>query len=68
MQVSNSTLQQAVELLRTADGEDIQTLLHYLMMEEQLTRQLIMTQPWELLRDTVFERMQFQELFFVNEN
>lgn len=60
MQISNSTLQQAVELLRDADGEDVQTLLRELLMEQQLCRQLIMTQPWTEVCELTMERMNFE--------
>ena len=60
MQINNDQLQQAVELLRDADGEDVQTVLRALLMEQQLCRQLIMTRPWTEVCELTMERMNLE--------
>jgi len=63
MQLSSQEIIQAVELLQHADGEDLQEILNQLGMEEQLCKQLIMTQPLYVVYDMHNERLTYEMEF-----
>jgi hypothetical protein len=63
MQLESNEIAQIVEALRHADGEDLQDILNQLGMEEQLCKQLMMTQPLYIVYDMHQERLNFEMQF-----
>jgi hypothetical protein len=63
MQLESNEIAQIVEALRHADGEDLQDILNQLGMEEQLCKQLIMTQPLYIVYDMHQERLELEMQF-----
>ena len=50
-------------MLQHADGEDLQNVLNQLGMEEQLCKQLMMTQPLYVVYDMHNERLTYEMEF-----
>ena len=63
MQLSTQEIAQIVEMLQHADGEDLQDILNQLGMEEQLCKQLMMTQPLYVVYDMHNERLTYEMEF-----
>lgn len=63
MQLSAQEIAQIVDMLQHADGEDLQDILNQLGMEEQLCKQLMMTQPLYVVYDMHNERLTYEMEF-----
>ena len=63
MQLSTQEMAQIVDMLQHADGEDLQNVLNQLGMEEQLCKQLMMTQPLYVVYDMHNERLTYEMEF-----
>jgi DNA-directed RNA polymerase subunit N (RpoN/RPB10) len=63
MQLESNEIEQIVEMLKHADGEDLQDILNQLGMEEQLCKQLMMTQPLYIVYDMHQERLELEMQF-----
>jgi len=63
MQLESNEIAQIVEMLQYADGEDLQDILNQLGMEEQLCKQLMMTQPLYIVYDVHQTRLEFEMQF-----
>ena len=49
MELNSNEIAQIVTMLQHADGEDLQDILNQLGMDEQLCKQLMMTQPFDVV-------------------
>ena len=67
MQLSTQEIAQIVDMLQHADGEDLQDVLNQLGMEEQLCKQLMMTQPLYVVYDMHNERLTYEMEFGSND-
>lgn len=63
MELSSNEIAQIVEMLQHADSEDLQDILSQLGMEEQMCRQLMMTQPLYVVYDMHNERLDYEMEF-----
>lgn len=63
MQLEPNEIAQIVEMLQHADGEDLQDILNQLGMEEQICKQLMMTQPLYVVYDMHNERLTYEMEF-----
>ena len=60
MELSSNETAQIVEMLQHADGEDLQDILNQLGMDEQLCKQLVMTQPFDVVYNMWQERSNYE--------
>ena len=60
MELSSNEVAQIVEMLQHADGEDLQDILNQLGMDEQLCKQLMMTQPFDVVYNMWQERSNYE--------
>ena len=67
MQLSKQEIAQIVDMLQHADGEDLQEVLNQLGMEEQICKQLMMTQPLYVVYDMHNERLTYEMEFGSND-
>ena len=56
MELNSNEIAQIVTMLQHADGEDLQDILNQLGMDEQLCKQLMMTQPFDVVYNMWQER------------
>ena len=63
MELNSNEIAQIVDMLQHADGEDLQDILNQLGMEEQLCKQLMMTQPLYIVYDMHQERLDYEMEF-----
>ena len=56
MELNSNEIAQIVTMLQHADGEDLQDILNQLEMDEQLCKQLMMTQPFDVVYNMWQER------------
>lgn len=63
MQLDSNEIAQIVDMLQHADGEDLQDILNQLGMEEQLCKQLMMTQPLYVVYDMHNVRLNYEMEF-----
>lgn len=63
MQLSSQEIAQIVDALQHADGEDLQDILNQLGMEEQICKQLMMTQPLYVVCDIHADRINYEMEF-----
>ena len=63
MELDSNEIAQIVEMLQHADSEDLQDILSQLGMEEQMCRQLMMTQPHHVVYDMHSERLSIRNAY-----
>lgn len=60
MELNSNEIAQIVTMLQHADGEDLQDILNQLGMDEQLCKQLVMTQPFDVVYNMWQERSNYE--------
>ena len=60
MELNSNEIAQIVTMLQHADGEDLQDILNQLGMDEQLCKQLMMTQPFDVVYNMWQERSNYE--------
>ena len=60
MELGSNEIAQIVTMLQHADGEDLQDILNQLGMDEQLCKQLVMTQPFDVVYNMWQERSNYE--------
>ena len=60
MELSSNEIAQIVTMLQHADGEDLQNILNQLGMDEQLCKQLVMTQPFDVVYNMWQDRSNYE--------
>jgi len=56
MELNSNEIEQIVDMLQHADGEDMQEIIRNVGMEEQMLRQLIRTMPLSIVYGELEER------------
>ena len=56
MELNSNEIEQIVDMLQHADGEDMQEIIRNVGMEEQMLRQLIRTMPLSIVYGELNER------------
>ena len=60
MELNSNEIAQILTMLQHADGEDLQDILNQLGMDEQLCKQLMMTQPFDVVYNMWQERSNYE--------
>ena len=60
MELGSNEIAQIITMLQHADGEDLQDILNQLGMDEQLCKQLVMTQPFDVVYNMWQERSNYE--------
>ena len=60
MELNSNEIAQIVTMLQHADGEDLQDILNQLGIDEQLCKQLMMTQPFDVVYNMWQERSNYE--------